>query len=86
MTSNYSRAIRQHWDHLLSYRSHGTLVSYTDHSMQRRLKSNAPIVLPMSHVRGGKSRGYVVLATLIPFSIRDAKERGLAGTMYSLLT
>ncbi len=28
---------------LLSDGSRGTLMSYTDHSMQRRLKSNAPI-------------------------------------------
>ncbi len=37
-----SRAIRKHWIHLRSYRSRGTLMSYTDHSVQRRLKSNAP--------------------------------------------
>ncbi len=29
--------------HLLSYRSSGTLMSYTDHSAQRRFKSNTPI-------------------------------------------
>ncbi len=32
---------------LLSYHSRGTVMSYTDHSVQRRLKSNAPI---LSHV------------------------------------
>ncbi len=31
--------------HLLSYRSRGTVMSYTVHSAQRRLKSNAPIVI-----------------------------------------
>ncbi len=30
---------------MLSNGSHGTLMSYTDHSAQRRLKSNVPIVL-----------------------------------------
>ncbi len=30
-------------NHLLCYPSHGTLMSYTDHSVQSRLKSNAPI-------------------------------------------
>ncbi len=30
---------------MLSNGSRGTLMSYTDHSAQRRLKSNAPIVL-----------------------------------------
>ncbi len=29
---------------MLSNRSRGTLMSYTDHSVQRRLKSNAPNV------------------------------------------
>ncbi len=38
-----ARAIRKHRIHRLSYRSRGTLMSYTDHSVQRRLKSNAPI-------------------------------------------
>ncbi len=38
-----ARAIRKHRIRLLSYRSHGTLMSYTDHSLQRRLKSNVPI-------------------------------------------
>ncbi len=37
-----ARAIRKHRNRLLSYRSRGTLMSYTDHSAQRRLKSNAP--------------------------------------------
>ncbi len=32
----------KHRIRLLSYRSRGTLMSYTDHSVQRRLKSNAP--------------------------------------------
>ncbi len=73
MTSNYAGAIRKH---LLSYRSHSTSGSYTDHSMQRRLKSNVPIILPMSHVRGGKSQSYVGLGISITCSIRDAKERG----------
>ncbi len=31
--------------HLLSYRSRGTLMSYTDHSAQRRFKSNTPYVM-----------------------------------------
>ncbi len=31
-------------DPLLSNGSRGTLMSYTDHSVQRRLKSNAPII------------------------------------------
>ncbi len=39
-----ARAIRKHRFHLLSYRSRGTLMSYTDHSVQRRLKSNTPHV------------------------------------------
>ncbi len=39
-----ARAIRKHRIRLLSYRSRGTLMSYTDHSAQRRLKSNAPNV------------------------------------------
>ncbi len=39
-----TRAIRKHRNHLLSYRSRGALMSYTDHSVQRRLKSNAPNV------------------------------------------
>ncbi len=34
--------IRKHRNHLLSFRSRGTLMSYTDHSMQHRLKSNTP--------------------------------------------
>ncbi len=33
-------------------------------------------VLPMSHVRGGESQGYMGLGILIACSIRDAKERG----------
>ncbi len=37
-----ARTIREHWIHLLSYRSRGTLMSYTEHSVQCRLKSNAP--------------------------------------------
>ncbi len=37
-----ARTIRKPRIHLLSYRSRGTLMSYTDHSAQRRLKSNAP--------------------------------------------
>ncbi len=40
---NTARAIRKHRHHLLSYGSRGTLMSYTDHSMQRRLKSHAPM-------------------------------------------
>ncbi len=39
---NTPRAIRKHRFHLLSYRSRGTLMSYTDHSVQCRFKSNAP--------------------------------------------
>ncbi len=38
-----TRAIRKQRIHLLSYRSRGTLMSNTEHSVQRRLKSNAPI-------------------------------------------
>ncbi len=30
--------------HLLSYHSRGTLMSYTNHSAQRRFKSNTPSV------------------------------------------
>ncbi len=37
-----ARAIRKHRIRLLSYRSRGTVMSYTDHSVQSRLKSNAP--------------------------------------------
>ncbi len=40
-----ARAIRKHRIHLLSYHSCGTLMSYTDHSVQCSLKSNAPIVV-----------------------------------------
>ncbi len=43
-----ARAIRKHRIRLLSYRSRGTVMSYTDHSVQRRLKSNAPIDSPDS--------------------------------------
>ncbi len=43
-----ARAIRMHRIHLFSYHSRGTLMSYTDHSVQRRLKSNAPIVTNLS--------------------------------------
>ncbi len=39
-------AIREEMDPLLSNGSRGTLMSYTDHSVQRCLKSNAPIVIP----------------------------------------
>ncbi len=39
-----ARANRKHRIHLLSYRSHGILMSYTDDSVQGRLNSNAPIV------------------------------------------
>ncbi len=39
-----ARAIRKHRFHLLSYSSRGTLMSYTDHSVQRRLMSNTPNV------------------------------------------
>ncbi len=41
LTSKYRESIRthrNHGNHLFSYRSRGTLMSYTDHSMQRRLK------------------------------------------------
>ncbi len=37
-----ARAIRMHRIRLLSYRSRGTLMSYSDHSAQRCFKSNAP--------------------------------------------
>ncbi len=37
-----ARAIREQTDPMLSNGSRGTLMSYTDHSVQRRLKSNAP--------------------------------------------
>ncbi len=37
-----AKAIQKHRIRLLSYRSRGTVMSYTDHSAQRRLKSNAP--------------------------------------------
>ncbi len=40
-----ARTIRKHRNHLLSYRSRGILMSNTDHSAQRRLKSNAANVL-----------------------------------------
>ncbi len=36
-----ARAILKHRFHLLSYRSRCTLMSYTDHSVQCRFKSNA---------------------------------------------
>ncbi len=38
-----TRAIREQMDPMLSNGSRGTLMSYTDHSVQRRLKLNAPI-------------------------------------------
>ncbi len=38
-----ARAIRKQSDPMHSNRSHGNLMSYTDHSAQRRFKSNAPI-------------------------------------------
>ncbi len=40
------RAIREPMDPMLSNGSRGTLMSYTDHSVQSRLKSNAPIRPP----------------------------------------
>ncbi len=40
-----ARAIRKQSDPLHSNRSHGTLISYSDHSAQRCFKSNAPIVI-----------------------------------------
>ncbi len=43
-----ARAIRKHGIRPLSFRSRGTLMSYTDHSVQRRLKSNAPCVTSWS--------------------------------------
>ncbi len=42
MTSKYPRVIREQMDPMLPNGSRGTLMSYTDHSVQRRLKSNAP--------------------------------------------
>ncbi len=42
--SSAVRSIRKHRIHLLSYRSRGTLMSFTDQSAQRRLKSNTPNV------------------------------------------
>ncbi len=38
-----ARAIREQIDPMFSNGSHGTLLSYTDHSVQHRLKSNTPI-------------------------------------------
>ncbi len=35
---------------MLSNHSRGTLMSYTDHSAQRRFKSNTPLVFPFSSV------------------------------------
>ncbi len=37
------RTIREQVVPMLSSGSRGTLMSYTDHSVQRRLKSNSPI-------------------------------------------
>ncbi len=37
-----ARAIREQMDPMFSNSSRGTLMSYTDHSVQRRLKSNTP--------------------------------------------
>ncbi len=39
-----ARAIREQTDPMHSNRSRGTLMSYTDHSAQRRFKSNTPKV------------------------------------------
>ncbi len=39
-----SSVMWKHRFHLLSYRSRGTLMSYTDHSVWRHLKSNTPHV------------------------------------------
>ncbi len=50
-------------DHMLSNGSRGTLMSYTDHSMQRRLKSNAPYVK-----RGAELSGRVVMWYLLHFA------------------
>ncbi len=44
-----ARAIRKHRIRLLSYLSRGTLMSYTDYSAQRRLKSNAPNVMGLAY-------------------------------------
>ncbi len=46
-----ARAIRKHRNHLLSYRSRGTLMSYTDHSAQHSFKSNVPIAWHQSMAR-----------------------------------
>ncbi len=40
-----ARAIREQMVPVLSIGSRGSLMSYTDPSMQRRLKSNAPIMI-----------------------------------------
>ncbi len=45
-----ARAIREQLVSMLSNGSRGTLMSYTDHSMQRRLKSNAANVTFHDHV------------------------------------
>ncbi len=48
-----ARAIQKHRIHLLSYRSRSTLMSYTDHSVQRLFKSNAPNV---KHLNSAKNK------------------------------
>ncbi len=45
LVNSTARAIREQTDPMLSNGSRSTLMSYTDHSVQRRLKSNAPTVL-----------------------------------------
>ncbi len=54
-----ARAIRKLSTHLLSYRSRGTLMSYTDHSAQRRLKSNAPYDMHLPHNTNPSHRAYM---------------------------
>ncbi len=46
MTSSTARAIREQTDTMHSNRSRGTLMSYSDHSVKRCFKSNAPINSP----------------------------------------